>query len=71
MITNTRLQELRTTGLLCQKIVDQKKPTLLEKDFAELFQICLDNLPNHYLCEGGSNVSSQSMGPHLRVLLGK
>ena len=71
MITNTRLQELRTTGLLCQKICDTKKPTLLEKDYAELFQLCLDNLPAQYVSQNGESVSGQTMGPHLCILLGK
>jgi hypothetical protein len=50
MITNSRLLELRVTGLACQEKVDQAGgkscnmggPTNLERDYADLFQLVVD-----------------------------
>lgn len=55
MITNSRLLELRVTGLACQEKVAQAGgkscnmggPTNLERDYADLFQLILDR-PDKY-----------------------
>jgi hypothetical protein len=71
MITNTRLQELRATGIACQIKTMRNGATHLEKEFADLYQICLDNLPSRNVSDAGEKVSGQSMGPHINILLGK
>jgi len=71
MITNSRLLAIRATGIDCQTKVDTHVATHLEKDFAELFQICLDNLPERNASLDGSKVNGSSAGPHLNFLLGK
>ena len=48
MLTNSRLLELRATGLACQKKVahggscNMGGPTDIERDYADLFQLVLD-----------------------------
>jgi hypothetical protein len=42
MLTNSRLLELRATGLACQHRVASRTATLLEEDYADLFQLVLD-----------------------------
>ena len=50
MLTNSRLLELRATGLACQEKVAQGGgkscnmggPTILEQDYADLFQFVVD-----------------------------
>ena len=50
MLTNSRLIELRAVGLACQEKVahgggkscNMGGPTILERDFADLFQLVLD-----------------------------
>ena len=41
-ITNIRLMELRTTGLQCQAQVASGSFTLLQEDYADLFQLVVD-----------------------------
>lgn len=78
MITNTRLQELRATGLVCQKRVLISNPKIrtdlsfvytsqLEKDYADLYQLILDE-PEFLF--GKRNVEDRN-GIHLDILLGK
>lgn len=78
MITNTRLQELRATGLACQKRVLISNPKIrtdlsaaealhLEQDYADLYQLILDE-PEFLF--GKRNVEDRN-GIHLDVLLGK
>ena len=62
MITNSRLLELRTTGLECQKRVDLGVATHLEKEYAELFQL---------IVSGGLPTSGNDMGSNINFLLGK
>ena len=45
-ITNIRLMELRTTGLRCQEQVASGSFSLLEEDFADLFQLVVDGVAN-------------------------
>jgi len=71
MITNSRLQELRATGIACQRRVDRNHANHLEKDYADLFQICLDNLPDQYVSQNGEKITDRTTGSHLFVLLGK
>ena len=42
MLTHSRLLELRTTGLQCQHRVASGSFTILEEDFADLFQLVVD-----------------------------
>lgn len=62
MITNTRLMELRTTGLECQKSINKRprQATQLEKDYAELYQLVCDGLGTEF-----------GMGVHSAFLFGK
>jgi len=42
MLTNSRLLELRATGLTCQTRAARGQATQLEQDFADLFQLVVD-----------------------------
>ena len=42
MLTNSRLLELRNTGLRCQEQVASGSHSLLEGDYADLFELIVD-----------------------------
>jgi len=67
VITNTRLMELRGTGIMCQARVYLGTATLLERDYAELFQLVLDGVPTERLDSHARRVDN----PHLSILIGK
>ena len=67
MITNSRLLEIRATGISCQQRVDRGIASHLEKEFADLFQICTDKLSEY----GVPEPRPLKGVPDLNFLIGK
>ena len=67
VMTNSRLLELRATGLACERSVIQGVATHLETEYADLYRLIQDEptLLAGKRDAGGNN------GAHLDLLLGK